>query len=302
MKNSGSSSLHEHNIQNSNYFTKILYQRLFSNKTFLNLSADKLQHNFQKKEIALKSLKGTFQKKNQKVVKFQSLQGFYSDESDHIKLSNKVRVERDGFFLKSSLLTYSMKANFLKASQDVITWGVHKKTQDFIKIKADRLQLHLSTSLAKYDGRVRGEVKRQKKYEEGLKFKSQNMTFDMPKNHIKLNKNVHITRTRLKATAMYGEIDLDSYSKKLKYLTLLDDIIVTETLNVKMEKMQRRATSEKLILNTFNNTLTLTGYPKIFYNEDIITGNIIILRHNTDVIEIIDSTASLNIDKERKQR
>ena len=67
---------------------------------------------------------------------------------------------------------------------------------------------------------------------------------------------------------------------------------------VKLEKdgsvstFERRAFGEKLEGMMSESKIILTGYPKVFQQNDVITGNKIVLRENNEVVEVDDANTN----------
>ena len=102
--------------------------------------------------------------------------------------------------------------------------------------------------------------------------------------------NVKLIKQGLTALSREGEIFMDNYNKKLKYYTLIDDVKLTE--KVKLEdgsSFIRTAVAEKLDGLVAEEKNILTGFPKVFQQGDVITGNRITIRENNQVVEVDDA-------------
>ncbi|MEK6626721.1 MAG: hypothetical protein AABY86_17265, partial [Bdellovibrionota bacterium] len=129
-------------------------------------------------------------------------------------------------------------------------------------------------------------------FEESVDFKCDLLKYNLLKSWIGLDGHVVLIKQQLTATSHHGEIFLENYNKKLKYYTLFDDVKVTEKLLVGGVPLVRRAFSERLEGFMADNKIILTGSPKVFQETDTIKGNIIILRPDTEVVEVDDATTN----------
>jgi lipopolysaccharide export system protein LptA len=153
-----------------------------------------------------------------------------------------------------------------------------------------------------YSGKVRGRIKRKRMYEEGLSFNSKKLYFYKGKLKAHLEGKVLLKYKNFEARAQSGDIFLENYNKSLKYFVLNDDVKVKERLILKGRKVVRKAFSERLEGFPGKSQVILTGYPKVFQEEDTIVGNKIILRWNNEVLEIIDANSNMKLKSNKRKK
>ena len=138
-------------------------------------------------------------------------------------------------------------------------------------------------------------------YEEGIDFSSQELMAMMKKSVVELKGDVFLKKQQLNARSLRAEIFLENYNQKLKYYALSDDVKVVEKVAIGDGKfITRKAFAEKLEGYAQEKKIILTGYPKVYQQEDIIKGNKITMIENNEVIEVDDSSSSFNIKEDDK--
>lgn len=70
---------------------------------------------------------------------------------------------------------------------------------------------------------------------------------------------------------------------------------VVEKVLLGRDLIERRAFAERLEGFMSENLVVLTGYPKVFQQQDVIKGNRIILRENNEVVEVEDANTNFRI-------
>lgn len=104
-----------------------------------------------------------------------------------------------------------------------------------------------------------------------------------------LNKRfVHITQPSLFARSRRADMNYGSNSSVLEYMTAYDDVLIKEK---NKQKLLRYSTSGRADFNHQQNVIILTQFPQVYQDEDTVTGDMIILHRDTDVVEIEHSNA-----------
>ncbi len=232
-------------------------------------------------------------------VKFRSLTGKMIADKKNIELIKDVFVEDDKYQITSDRLNMEDNGRKMLSSGNVKTKtqmitnnnGIADATN--VNVRADKLQYLADKNFVQYDGHVEGELKRQKVYEEGLNFKTDKLTVDTASSIVNLSGSVYLTKGKYEAWSNTGEIFLENYNKKLKYYALSDDVRMREEFVKNGKKIERKAFAEKLEGWMNERKVVLTGFPKVIQDKDVIKGNRIILRENSESVEIDDANSSL---------
>ncbi len=212
----------------------------------------------------------------QKVVLYDSVHEF---KAEKLRIVNK----GEKIFGKIGVETTSTIKNKDGVESNVST----------VTIKSNEVDYYSPTGSVVYRGMVDGKIQRLRAYEEGVKFKSAELNLDGAKGLITLLGQVYLNKGNFEVWANSGEIFLENYNKKLKYYSLSDDVRLREVFQVKMQEKERKAFAEKLEGWMNERKVILTGFPKVIQDKDIIKGNRIILRENSESVEIDDANSSL---------
>ncbi len=100
---------------------------------------------------------------------------------------------------------------------------------------------------------------------------------------------VYISQETLFTKARWAVLNYASLNKDVvQYLTAYDDVFIKELGN---HKSLRYATSGKAEFNQPLNLIVLTQLPQVYQDADTVTGDIILLHRDTDVVEVEHSNA-----------
>lgn len=294
-----SSAKSQSGANTESYFKKINYDIVENNQLVLKLKADELIDKSEEARILFFAPDGIIISKSGTKVKFKSEKGILSKKENILFLEKNVIIEFDQTVIIADHAKYYINDDIFDAFGNVQTESISINSKDSVNITSDKLFSSKSLNITTFEGNVKGEIIRKKKYEEGMKFGARRVEYDSKKNIVSLFRQVFIKRNRFNAKARQGTIFLDNYSKRLKYFTLSDDVRLSEKVIIGSRNMkrtiQRKAISEKLEGNVREEIIILTGYPKVFQENDIVKGNKIILRENSDIVEVDDSSTNFII-------
>jgi LPS export ABC transporter protein LptC len=120
---------------------------------------------------------------------------------------------------------------------------------------------------------------------------------------------VHITQPTLFARSRTADLNYGSFNQILQYLIAYEDVLVKEIavpkspkkaaapINVTKDKKTnekvplRYATAGKAEFNTRDDVIRLTQFPQAYQDEDTVTGDVILMHRDSDVIEIEHSNS-----------
>lgn len=103
---------------------------------------------------------------------------------------------------------------------------------------------------------------------------------------------VQISQPTLFVRARTANSNYGDFSKVLKYLVAHDDVLVKEKpAEGKQSSGLRYGTAGKAEFDTHRNVIVMTGYPQVYQGNDTMTGDIIILHRDTDIVEVEHSNA-----------
>lgn len=280
------------------YFETVSFYRVKEEKPVLHLDASELSMNSATGKSLFVEPRGVAFTSNGEPVQYEARKGLLFRKQDQLIFENEVEFKLETSTLNADKTVYHMDKDEIVSTGNVKTTSIslENKTKEDIKVWSNSAVTWPSKDKSRYEGDVRGIIKRKRVYEESVSFKAQQVDVNMVTLQIDLLEKVHLEKQQLKADSHRGEIFLENYNKKLKYFVLYDDVKVVE--KVKLEKdgrvssFERRAFGEKLEGMMSESKIILTGYPKVFQQNDVITGNKIVLRENNEVVEVDDANTN----------
>lgn len=112
--------------------------------------------------------------------------------------------------------------------------------------------------------------------------------FTMYPNRPDKKRFVHITQPDLFSRSRRADLHFGAQKESLEYLTAFQDVLIKETgkgLNL------RYGTGGRADFDNRHSLITLTIYPQVYQDEDTVTGEVIVMHRDTDVIEVKHSNA-----------
>lgn len=287
----------------SSIFKHIDYYLFSQGDKFITINSTELVLYNDNTQLDATSPKGIFFRQgiedtSKKEIHFEAKESKAFIGSKELKLNEDVVVRLGTSSLKSKTLDIFKAGKLIEASGNVKTQTKDQKTQDQINIQSNFVSFKPDEDFFEYKGNVVGELSRKRKYEQGINFSSDKISLLGNKGLLELDGKVKITRQNLKAEANKGTVYIENYNKRLKYYSLSDDVRLEENFVVKGKSQQRKALAEKLESITSEETIILTGLPKVFQGRDVIRGNRIIIRENVETVEVDDANTNIIINRE----
>jgi lipopolysaccharide export system protein LptA len=272
------------------HFINLAGPRLF-------LKADELTVYQQRSEVTFIKPRGVAYTEEQEPVHYTGLRGRYLMDDELLELFEQVEINKKRDWLKAQAVTYDRLKDFVDAREEVQSYLYFAAERDQIFINSDHAFGTPGSGEFEYVGNVDGRIVRQRAYEPPIYFKSRRLLLNLPIARAQLFDDVFLKKQDLTATSYTGELFLDNYNKKLKYFVLNDDVKIVEKVKLGADSFERRAFAEQLEGITSENKLILTGFPRVFQHQDVIKGNRITLRENSEVIEVEDSHTNFIIGR-----
>jgi len=278
------------------YMKGVDYFVLKEKKPYFTLVADEMTNNNSQQKTYFLKPKGYVVGKSGEHINYESLKGFYDKASEKLVLEEQTHLQSESTEAWARKMTYESTKDRVHMEEKVKTKTFHEKEGDWIHIDSEEAFFWPEAELSRYLGKVDGKVLRKMVYEESLYFKSNELYLDLRKSKAELTHDVWMKKQNLTATSRRGEIFLENYNKKLKYFVLYDDVKVIEKVMLDGKFIMRKAFSEKLEGLAGESKVILTGYPKVYQVNDLIKGNRIVLRQNTEVVEVDDANTKFKVE------
>jgi lipopolysaccharide export system protein LptA len=284
------------NSMQESYFKTVQYHVLEKGEPLFMLDADELTMNSTVGKTFFFKPKGfVFTGKGER-VDYAGERGVYDQNKEVLTLERETTVNLPDTQANSEKMIYEVKEDRVHLIGDVKTKTFYVEQGDWIYLDADEAYFWTEARRSRYLGNVSGEIKRKRVYEDSLSFRSNELYLNMNTLKADLNHNVFMKKQNLTATSRRGEIFLENYNKKLKYFVLYDDVKVIEKVMLDGKFINRKAFSEKLEGLPSESKIILTGYPKVYQLNDVIKGNKIVLRENTEVVEVDDANSKFKVE------
>lgn len=279
-------------MENSdNYFQTVSIYQIKELKPSMAMDASELIYNNTGRYIFFGPKGHTFTSDGRPIF-YQGNKGLFLQDQNILNLEDNVVILLEKHRMEADKVTYEVNKEFAIGVGNVRSEAQDTKTGDVLKINSDQVEVWNLKNHAKYSGNVAGRIIRKKVYEESIHFWSDFLNAYMDESRIFMEGNVKIKKQQLTAKSLSGEIFLENYNKKLKYYVLYDDVRVTEKVQAEGGVLVRRAFSEKLEGIMSEDLIILTGNPKVLQETDVIKGNKITLRQNSEVVEVDDANTN----------
>ncbi|MBP9673542.1 MAG: LPS export ABC transporter periplasmic protein LptC [Bacteriovoracaceae bacterium] len=264
---------------------------------YLHLIAEEMILKPQEKKTFFKKPHGEAYTQSKKVIHFFGDEGIYQEKEGEIYLKDNVKAVQDTSILNSKEAKYLPEKDQFSAWGEVttsmITAAPHK---DKIFISSDYLSFSPAHNQGRYQGNVKGEIRRNRAFEPAIFFWAQTVNVFLNELKVHLEQDVHLQKEQMNAYSRKAELYLENYNKKLKYYVLYDDVKVEEKFkDQKGQILERKAYAEKLEGFVLDQKIVLTGTPKVFQGSDTLKGNRIILRQDVEVMEVDDSNSTFTV-------
>ncbi len=282
------------------YFKEVWHFKLINESPVFQIQSKELVIDENYSLFDAYHLKGFYySNQNPDPIVFQSDKARAYAEDSKLKLQENVFVSTGKHEFKSNELLIFDNGKFFNGIGNVQTKSLIKANSGIdadtstISVFSNIMNYSMPEDSVEYLGSVVGKVERVRKYEESLVFKTDKMNMDGKLGVVNLVGNVNLTKSNYEIWSNRGEIILENYNKKLKYYTLSDDVRMREVSPAKEKPFERKAYAEKLEGWMNERKVVLTGFPKVIQDKDIIKGNKIILRENSESVEIDDANSSM---------
>jgi LPS export ABC transporter protein LptC len=232
---------------------------------------------------------------------------YFMNKRDLELFGNVKTVFPDGFELDSEYLRYKPNDRHIEIPiQYAVAGAGHQESGQIFRFKSHGLDYKMGQALIKLPKAVTvildrnrpqtpetGGVPDSTKIESDHCLINRNTNlakFTMDPNRPIKTQFVHITQPTLFARSRRADLNYGSFNQVLQYLTAYEDVLIKETGRKKEESL-RYATGGRADFDTRKDIIVLTEFPQAYQDEDTVTGDIILMHRDTDVIEVEHSNA-----------
>lgn len=283
------------NTPDLSYFKGIQYYLVEDHENKLFLDAFEIVFDERTDDLAFSGPNGFYFLKKDSFLHFESFRGHYMGKKGTLELTQEVKLESSNSKFTADHAIYDSKKNNLRMDTNVKMIATNLVNGDELLLNSNKMFFDIPSQLAKADGNVDGKIHKSRVYHRGLDFKTNHLSADLSKNLISLVDSVEVLYGPVKATSRNGNIIMGNFNKKLKYLTMTDDVRISEYVHSGGEKILREAYAEKLEMFAKEKKVVLTGYPKVVQGSSRIKGNRIILREDIEVVEVENVNTNITI-------
>ncbi len=289
-------------------FSRAEYYLLEGERPKFHLLADALETFQDNQEVSFERPRGNFFADNGQTVDYQAESGVLKQAQKHLDLEGEVVLSSKDFQISSQSLKYDLGEHQISASGEVDGRNIYWQGKDRISLKGEKATFWPHKKRARYEGKVEGVIERKLAYQSNLHFGAGLLDFDRLEEKISAEGHLWIQKRGVRARGRRGEIYLETppnsteKGKKLKYFVLYDDVRVMETVKTPRGKtFTRQAFCEQLEGGFDGQAIVLTGNPRVVQSEgvieenSVIRGKQIILRENSEVVEIDDANTRFGV-------
>lgn len=240
-----------------------------------------------------------FYQDHQQTLKYRAEEAFYEKDKAFLKLVDNVELIGEQGIYRGKQLTYFFEKDLIEGVEGIRFDGADPQTKDKFHIESDKVNAYPQQKVSQFEGKVKGKLIPQKKYQPPMDFNSEFLKLNENKSQAELWGGVRIKRGNYLITGGNGELFFQNYNKNLKYFVLNDDVKVTETLRTPKGIVQRRSFSESLEGFGSEKKMVLSGAPRVEQGKDVIKGYRITIRENAELIEVDDAMSDVQVKRKK---
>lgn len=229
-------------------------------------------------------------------INYIAQKGHYNKRNSELELDGEVSIEENGSTLKAEKVKYRFNKDEVFGEGDVSLKGIVPKSKDVIFINALKFSHFPKRKITSFKENVEGRIVRREAYREGINFQTDFLDYYSQELRINLTGSVLFRRKPFSASSRSGQIHLNNHNK-LNYFVLNDDVKLDEIIEEKGRRITRKAFAEKMEGFPDEGKLILTGYPRVFQENEIIKGIRITVRENSNVVEVEEANTTLKLQK-----
>lgn len=102
---------------------------------------------------------------------------------------------------------------------------------------------------------------------------------------------VHILQPTLFARSRRADLNYGDFTKVLQYMTAYEDVLIRDTGS---EDTLQYSTSGRADFDTHRDVIVLTDFPQVYQDDDTVTGDVILMHRDSDIVEVEHSNAFTN--------
>lgn len=273
-----------------------------SDVSMAHLKAEKLEARGESKleNLSFLQASGYYILKDQRKITYKAQRAQINMNLNKINLYDGVEISLQDSIYKSQEAEFDKNKSIWKGHGKVEMVALNQSNYN-IEVKSHDLLIDLEKKKSLFSTNVSGSIENNKKKSEKLYFTGNHLAYDENKLNLELGDNTTLRLNDLRATSRKMSIWLNDQNKKLKYLTLNDDIFIKEKLLVEGEEIFRTAQAETLEMNKEHETIELKGSPSVSQGSNVVKGYRIIYYRGKDELEVYESRASMNSAKKNDE-
>lgn len=279
---------------------KLDYFHLKSGVPQMSLAAEKMKS--MGEEIAeFTSPNGVYNyKEKDELISYRADFGSYKKKKEVLSMEGDVVITSQDGMYHADEMDYFFKKDLVRGKGNILFEADDPKSFDHIKIASKKMEASPYQKISKFEGDVKGEILRKKKYEGKMDFSSDQFILEGNKSLAHLEGDVKMKRGTYNVTSGKADLYLENYNKSLKYFVLNDDVKVTSKIQTPEGIQERKAFSERLEGFGAEQKMVLSGAPRVEMGKDVIKGYRITIRENVEMIEVDDAMSDVQLKKSPK--
>ena len=287
--------------RHQDYFKNIQYYYFLwgGREKYFHLSADELLNNASTRKVVFINPEGTISLKEDRTLYYRGERGHFEADREELHLKDKVYFLEGDSKVTCSQALYSTKEKELHLKGNVFGLTRFREHESSVRIVSREALAQPLLGKIRYFGNVEGNIESPRDQGEKLFFASEALDVDLYRHRLDISEGVTFKRDRFEAQGNRGEIFWNLKSKHIEHYILYDNVRLNEKVKRKNEDgfYNRSAFAEKMEGAFDDNRIVLTGRPRVIQWEDVIKGNQIILKKDSDIVEVKDASANFRLRK-----
>lgn len=232
------------------------------------------------RRMDLKDVTAYFYNQREEKTKVTANAGTYFLEDRRMNLTGDVRSESpDGFLLRGPEAQYFLGRRFLVAPQPV-----EGETKDqSLRLWGNRAESAIDDRKVHLIGDARAHYVEKKR---GLTtVRGDRAELDRDKELAHFQDNVQVVQDKIIATGNAADLYYAKLERGVRYMNINGDVKITE-------RVGRFTRSQVAEFFAPTDTIILSGFPSVYYGDDVVTGDRITLYRTTGVVEVTATNAA----------
>ncbi len=249
------------------------------------------------KKVLLTEPFGSIKTSGQK-MKYKGSHGEVFLKDQEVRLNGRVVLSKPDLQITGDKMILNQQSKEAFMYENVRTF-LKTSAGNKIRIRSKNAEVKESLGLINYEENVSGVINfKDKKYSPKILFSSESLSYFISDSKMTLEENVNLRKENIHLKARYGRVLVDRVKNDIGYFKLIDDVKFREAFTASNgQRVERTGISQVLEGFGPERKIVMSGYPKIKQLDDLIQGNKIILKEESELVEIINTNSKFRFEE-----